>query len=183
MQTQVLSEVGVHRQCSEVICHLGENTSGEWQRREHASKDSGTPFSKEGLFTVFSHPFIFSFPKVLSMFSHKSPSSHENRPELQQPGKGPLGSDRMRHQRGPFSSAFLAFPAAVAGTVLHSEQRGFPPAWDSPTNSQVHSKSRSFPLPPPTRCRSTHPHAVLLLRRERWGLKRQSPACSERAGL
>lgn len=111
----------------------------------------------------------------LCLVTNRPAAMNTDHPERQQPGKVLLGSDRMRHQRGPLSSE------AVGVTVLQplSKLAFHWPGTLPPTDSQVHSKTRSLPLPPATRCRSTHPRFVLLLRRERWGLKRQSPTCSE----
>lgn len=83
-------------------------------------KDFYIPFENEGLFIVFSHPFIFIFSKALSPFSHKSSAVMQtSRPELHQPGHVSPGSDRMRHQRSSLSSRLMASPLeALAGIVL-----------------------------------------------------------------
>lgn len=72
----------------------------------------------------------------------------------------------MRHQRSSLSPRLMASPLeALAGLLASPEQLGFPAVSDTLFKSV--SETRSFPLSlSQLGCLSTHPHFVLLLRRE-----------------
>lgn len=85
-----------------IVNYLTENTNPASSRGSSTPvKDFYVPFKNEGLFIVFSHPFIIiSFQKsYLCLVANHPAAMKTDDPELRQPGKAFLGSDRIRNQR------------------------------------------------------------------------------------